>query len=134
MGFSRQEYWSGVPLPSPLNPLSLPNLFSITFKVFPSTPPFMYPSFYLYLSHTELFFVTHQIFHLYLWWFFYLLYHNSKNNSNIARIIEHLPYTSYYILLPSFPLLYNFFLMLATLFHLCISWYFVSLLRLNILT
>ena len=34
----------------------------------------------------------------------------------------------------AFPLLYKFFLTLATLFHLCISWHFVSLLRLNILT
>jgi len=23
MGFSRQEYWSGVPLPSPINPLGV---------------------------------------------------------------------------------------------------------------
>ena len=35
MGFSRQEYWSGVPLPSPTNSLSLPKPMSIE-SVMPS--------------------------------------------------------------------------------------------------
>ena len=30
MGFSRQEYWSGVPLPSPANPWSKLNHFAFT--------------------------------------------------------------------------------------------------------
>ena len=30
MGFSRQEYWSGVPLPSPIGPVSMINIFSLS--------------------------------------------------------------------------------------------------------
>ena len=35
MGFSRQEYWSGVPLPSPSEGLELLNIL-LSIKVFPS--------------------------------------------------------------------------------------------------
>ena len=33
MGFSRQEYWSGVPLPSPLTTSNLPLFMNLTFQV-----------------------------------------------------------------------------------------------------
>ena len=32
MGFARQEYWSGVPLPSPSEPLGKPNIYIYVFK------------------------------------------------------------------------------------------------------
>ena len=33
MGFSRQEYWSGVPLPSPLLPLRSSQIITINFEI-----------------------------------------------------------------------------------------------------
>ena len=35
MGFSRQEYWSGVPLPSPIKRLELPKTNLMTSQTFP---------------------------------------------------------------------------------------------------
>ena len=40
MGFSRQEYWSGVPLPSPDNVLKTFNVIMSTISVFPALKEF----------------------------------------------------------------------------------------------
>lgn len=43
----------------------------------------------------------------------FLLCHKNENNTNAARFIEYLPYTSHYVLLPPIPFLQKSVLTLA---------------------